>query len=1124
MVVATRRSKRAAAKALVPTSPASSDSEDIEEEFVPSPKKRKTSVRSSKKAPEPANFEENHLYRALSSPDIAVSDLALEWIEKYMEDEENNNNDSFTELFNLLLRCCGCVNLAQPHDLLNVDSAADTVAELAMMFEKQKLHEYPFISTNKDLRFFRKNVVEFFDNVVIFAHEKGCLYELETGDSVSLSSPLMTTVMSWFGALSACTIRPFRFVSTVVLLGIQTQLCDQAVGVTISLEKQQRQLNNTKNSKTKRNQKAHEAKIKIITDSIQTFHNQKDAILEYLGEIVQTVFIHRYRDVDSSIRTECLRALGLWMTMNEDFFFQSSYLRYFGWLLSDPADNVREEVIKVLHKLYKHSSGASENMGIGFRQFTDRFKKQLINMVWKEKQASIKIHLVGIYIELFKFGFLSASETYEVGLYAFYLAESPSTASNDRAKVELCKFMSAITTENTQAELEKYSGLLATHDSPQFGEGKLSLESCLKYKFLVKLLQSSYGVYNSSKRLDISIRSAEVSPRSLIEIIFQSMYTLPNFAGDWEILIRFILYDLSSIKFIPQEVESINEAELDELISGLELSSDDDKYYFMSLISGAITYILGRKPSRKIDTADNVDDFHNVFPKLARYLPELEAFLAKGRKVYTVFMKIWNAVLLPLPLALPKIFNDAGQREAYNSLHGNVLKYFLDMEITDLDTTTLFEEYFSKLLQHFDGRDSHDSTNSERIINGSISLKVEDLLLSLSTETTEALNSHDVLADVVDENDSPLLEDQKELCYTMLKVTNPLFKLTQLAEVININRFVAEPILESRSSVLELLNVKLLSKIDFQSLIQHWPINFLKILLQVIQSWKSILDFVLSSLCWKLEDLMYASKDHSALTINIDVFLDDFSVIVTSIAAIFVSIDNSINVLNDSSESVLKQLIEKLVELDSIFSAKVIDIFVSLRVFYRKLHGNNTFQNFNEFFEDEERLGRLVQQHVPQEVERSLMNAFFIKEARLGRLLLQDLERGDKEGVNFDDLVFEAEHPVTVEKEYSTFDSSDDDESDDAEVKRNRLLAELEVERTVTEAKIRFTKEQTIWKAEKSLCVYAVKLFSLLNTGGLSAEAMTRLRLNGDKLGVLYQKILEQNDKIQPEEATAEGS
>lgn len=55
----------------------------------------------------------------------------------------------------------------------------------------------------------------------------------------------------------------------------------------------------------------------------------------YFREIFDAVFIHRYRDAEPSIRVECIKSLGVWMSTLPEQFLEGTYLRYIGWMLTD---------------------------------------------------------------------------------------------------------------------------------------------------------------------------------------------------------------------------------------------------------------------------------------------------------------------------------------------------------------------------------------------------------------------------------------------------------------------------------------------------------------------------------------------------------------------------------------------------------------------------------------------------------------------------------------------------------------------------------------------------------------------------------------------------------------------
>jgi len=47
------------------------------------------------------------------------------------------------------------------------------------------------------------------------------------------------------------------------------------------------------------------------------------------------VFVHRHRDAEPAIRSECIKALGMWMKMHPQRFLEGNHLRYIGWVLTD---------------------------------------------------------------------------------------------------------------------------------------------------------------------------------------------------------------------------------------------------------------------------------------------------------------------------------------------------------------------------------------------------------------------------------------------------------------------------------------------------------------------------------------------------------------------------------------------------------------------------------------------------------------------------------------------------------------------------------------------------------------------------------------------------------------------
>lgn len=1086
-----------------------SDYDEVEESDYESEddQPRKKHTKSTVQRPQQVlESEENSLFKALSSPVVAVSELALEWVESYMAEEDTEGVNSFMNMFNLLLKAVGCNVPVQAHDIISPDSAVATVNELSIHFEKQKYHENPFASNNKDVKHFQKNVLEFFSEVIFYAHEKGCLYQelIDEGQTV-LSSDFMTSLILWFSALSASNLRPFRHVATVVTLNIVTQLCHQAASLEVSLERQERQLNNAKNSSNK--SKLKRLKIEVIQNNIDRTNIKIGTINEYLDEVTRSVFVHRYRDLDSTIRVECLHALGDWMVSNPAYFLLSAYLRYFGWLLSDPTDAVRDEVVRSLHRLYKFLKGSIENMAFSFRKFTKRFQQQLINMIWKENLASIKINLFAIYSELLKIGFLLDSDKSRICSYVFYLAESElhHKQVGTKLKAECSRFITIACIQATESTVDKHSKYFQKSSGPI---NTNNIAGVYKLKYLAAFFQESIDEY-STKRPHLFIDEPSVSSWKMLKGVFTDLQIMPEWAGEWELIVKYLFFDTSALI-----VEGASDKETASIRDSLELSLKDQQF-FVSFLSGSVDSSLNGKSRKGLDTSE--DSPVNMVPKLACHLADLEDLLSKVTSMYPVFLRIWNDLLGFKSESIQAVYEHSNSIDTYNLLHGRVLQYFLECQEMSYDLVELYKEYFSLLLTSSDERGQNSSNgDTNQLINPNVYLKIEDTILALLTEIMEDLSSkgssHDVFEATL-EQDDPFVCDQKDLCNTLIEISNPVKKLNIIGDIISIIRSVGEPLLDYPGSLLELLSVKLLSKFSFQTLVKLWPRNLSKVIKDVSEAWSSILDFGLICLCWKLEDLMYSLNDGTAETINVDIFMDDMCGIFVNVVDCFSSLNEVVfdpEELPGLSEDT-KSLKIELAEFLHMFGTKIADFATSLKAFYDRTKPIHRFRDFDAMFCTSEKLGPFVNGELPKNLEDALMNVFLIREAKLGYLLGEDLERLDNENVNLEE--FSEEHDEVQEdtspqEVVTRFDTSDEEDNEEDEVRVARETAEREARLNARSSMLKFKLDRKIWTQEKLLSVYSMKLLGLIKANSLSSHSTERFKLNGQKLGQTFGTIV----------------
>lgn len=1018
------------------THPEHVESSDEEVDPVPTKRKKPASVRSktpkTTKRRKPLTnkaldtleeqLDENYLYQLLSQPNLDVLDLALEWIDSYTDDQASGINDSMTVLINLILRCCGSVFLFQPHDLLNLESCAETVAELCIAFGGQKAHKYPF----RALPVFRKNVVAFFDEIINVAHENGLLYKYEKSTEDSLASPLMLHILTWISSLSSCTIRPLRFVSTVVLLSIQNQLCKIITSVITNLDKSQQQLKKFAKSKAKKD---------AVERTVKSYQAQQKTITEYFGEISNVTLAHRYRDIDPLIRQECLSYLSQAMLLYKDYFFQATFLRYFGWLLLDPLDTVRSEVSKILVKLYKQ-----KNLTLGFRQFTERYKDLIVKMCKLDSNVHVRLNSISVCCELLRVGFLSDTESVKIVSVLLHLVVPLNISKGNFAKIriEVSRFISILVEKKFQEVLTKEAMFLETYKPNK----DLDLNLLLRVKCLIQVL------HLSAESLLLVQPELAGSLDKVFSDIYETLY-MATFVNTLELLVCYLLLDVESIEFAKTDVgESIdddsdaNTPEVTSFKALLDLNVKD-KLYILNFVNGSLRSIFS-----KATHSDQI-------AALIDFLPAIHSLLSKHNLLTHEFLNIWN-LLLSNTKSLLLSFTELNQVEAYNEINIGLLKYY---QYADVDDS--FDFFFSKLLQDF-------STAGGPLITPEIKLQVQDLLQEFVGECKDVLKETDVTS-------SSELQVQNKLLVDVVECAKPVLRLNKLGEFIDLS-----PV---GSKLLEYLT-KLVQNLDLSLIAKEWLHNFLEVVDSVVTGYKVILDFVLVVYSWKIEHLIYTENQQRFDVIRSFSELEPMS---KALLSLLKSIDSTIAQVYSEETPIKSQLIIKLTELQTMSWAKFADLTTSFKIFYVKFKNNNLFRNFNMYFN--QGFGLFVSNAYPFELQHQLLRLFLYKEVRLAKLLNVELERNDEEDVNIEELAVD-EIPEEAPPR-SMFDEEEEHELEQFKPKGS----------------------DKAWMVEKDLCVFAIKLFSLLDLALVDEFVLERIRLNREVIGGVYLKIVKQNEE-----------
>jgi cohesin complex subunit SA-1/2 len=220
---------------------------------------------------------------------------------------------------------------------------------------------------------------------------------------------LIENIQIWLSTMSAAQNRPFRHTATVVSLAIVTALCEVGSGLA---DEASRALRHSETQRKGKN--ANKTRVSELQANSKTAKANQEVLDNTVKDWFDTIYIHRYRDVDPHIRVDCARALGDWIVAYPDVFFDGSHLRYLGWVLSDTNHSTRLEVIKQLHRLY-----ADKNKLGGLKTFTEKFRGRMVEMATRDAESSVRAASVELLDDLREGGLLEPDDIDAIGRLIF---------------------------------------------------------------------------------------------------------------------------------------------------------------------------------------------------------------------------------------------------------------------------------------------------------------------------------------------------------------------------------------------------------------------------------------------------------------------------------------------------------------------------------------------------------------------------------------------------------------------------------------------------------------------------------------------------------------------------------
>ncbi|CCH60963.1 hypothetical protein TBLA_0D04670 [Henningerozyma blattae CBS 6284] len=406
------------------------------------------------------NFEPTELFEILcNSEDISINELLREKLEEY----QSNRDKFISEFINLILCCCGVIARVEEHDVRNNDLANETVSELQSIFQKQKIHEFHLLLSKTQKKKAKypnlyPNFMEFMSKMMDMANELQMLSvdddEEEDNEEITMKTGhFVIDLLTWLASFSVCKIRCFRYISTSILYSFQDSIVQQVFDLNNNyLLKLNKQLANEQ--KKKRSNKKTIAKLEKTLNEIE---QNKMVMQSIIDNIIKLCFIHRFKDIDELIRSDSMYHLANWIQVYPEFFLKVSYLKYFGWLLSDTSVEVRLQILKILPYVLslQHASNPKIKKGKGktkndevnqkkfdnssIRQFFERFQERIIEIAINDENLDIRINAVQVLNEVVTLGYMEDTDAFKVISLIFNKDQL-----NLGSKTKRFKFMNAL--------------------------------------------------------------------------------------------------------------------------------------------------------------------------------------------------------------------------------------------------------------------------------------------------------------------------------------------------------------------------------------------------------------------------------------------------------------------------------------------------------------------------------------------------------------------------------------------------------------------------------------------------------------------------------------------------------
>ncbi|KAK5331906.1 cohesin complex subunit [Exophiala xenobiotica] len=476
-------------------------------------------AKTQKARARPSQAHLQGLYAEVFGRGQSAEDAASTWFQSVQSDSVAGIRD----LINFVLQCIGCDSKIESEDVEDLDSVPTKLGDILQEYEQQKSPDYPLISKQKQYAGFQTVLEDFFNAVIKALHASSVFYDQpEVYDNIHV----------WIATMSGANYKSFRHTATIISLSMSTALCEVAKELQETMATLKAQMDAEKKKRS-----VNKARLKTIENNQKDAERRLEAIDAQLRDAFDTVYVHRYRDVEERIRAPCVAALGNWIVLYRKMFLEGQFLRYLGWVLNDTSSPTRLEDVRQLKNLFKNKKNVA-----ALRAFTDRFRPRLVEMGARDADVTVRVEAIELLDRLRDAELLEPDDIDTIGRLIF--------DSEPRVRKAVAKFFVSNIEDLYGASVEDFDEAqyhAALPDKDEVDEYTVPTQSWIKFKCLGSILA---GYDNDEESIDGTAGRSlptDLSIDSRYTLATHSMYPYMRELHQWESLAGYLLYDHSSI-------------------------------------------------------------------------------------------------------------------------------------------------------------------------------------------------------------------------------------------------------------------------------------------------------------------------------------------------------------------------------------------------------------------------------------------------------------------------------------------------------------------------------------------------------------------------------------------------